>query len=121
MCYNTVCSITIQYRSLTQTAHKVIYDFTNQLFFQNKGRKERKKKSKKTNVMTQRVILVINYVKKKLDNIQKKMDLTYTYNYRHAIPSLRLSDKQWIHAYNKTITTDGQTIDHRSRHNEYNQ
>ena len=75
MCYNTVCSITIQYRSLTQTAHKVIYDFTNQLFFQNKGREEKKKKkSKKTNVMTQRVILVINYVKKnkKLDNIQKK-------------------------------------------------
>ena len=49
------------------------------------------------------------------------MNLIYTYNYRHAIPRLQLSDKQWIHAYNKTITTDGQTIDHHSRHNGYNQ
>ena len=40
------------------------------------------------------------------------MDLTYTYNYRHAIPRLRLTDKQLTNAHSITITTDRQTIDH---------
>ena len=31
------------------------------------------------------------------------MDLTYTYNHRHATPRLWLSDKQCIHVYNKTF------------------
>lgn len=37
------------------------------------------------------------------------MDLTYTYNHRHATPRLWLSDKQCIHVYNKTFAlTDKQ-------------